>query len=108
MSPTARGSVRSVRRPRLLAATAAVLALAASACTTPSQNFQKQTEEYLEESDAVRSEFGEVTDAACERPDGTDVGTTYRCTASTADDGTVTFRIQITAEDEFSIVGFTP
>ena len=53
MSATARGSVRSVRRPRLLAATAAVLALAASACTTPSQNFQKQTEEYLEESDAV-------------------------------------------------------
>ena len=70
--------------------------------------FAYSTEDYLNESSAVSAQFGDVdvTDASCERPDGTAIGTTYRCTANVPGEGTVTFRIQITGEDEFSVVGF--
>ena len=95
-----------MRRLALLAAAGAVLALAG--CTTPSGNFQQQTEDYLNNDSAVSEQFGgvDVTDAACERPDGTAIGTNYVCTANVPGEGTVSFRVQITGENEFSIIGF--
>ncbi|MEL6892048.1 MAG: hypothetical protein AAFP84_10650 [Actinomycetota bacterium] len=81
-------------------------AMVVAGCRTPTENFQVQTEEYLNDSSLVSDEFGgaDVAEAACERPDETIVGTTYRCTAEVDGVGTVTFRIQITDEDEFSVV----
>lgn len=95
-----------VRRLALLASAGAFVVV--PACTTPSGNFQQQTEDYLNESQEVSDQFGgvDVTDAACERPDGTAIGTNYVCTANVPGEGTVSFRIQITAEDQFSIIGF--
>ncbi len=98
-----------MRHVRGLALTISVGALlGVTACTTPSGNFQQQTEDYLNEAQEVSDQFGgvDVTDAACERPDGTAIGTNYVCTANVPGEGTVSFRIQITAEDEFSIIGF--
>ncbi|MEM1334826.1 MAG: hypothetical protein AAGG08_15360 [Actinomycetota bacterium] len=88
-----------------IAASFGMTVLVCTACTTASQNFQDQTEEFLERSGSVSSSFDDaaVSDAACERPDGTAVGTTYRCTATVAGVGTVRFVAQIVAEDEFSV-----
>ena len=79
-----------------------VLALTLVACSQTA-NFQSQTEDFLE-SDEVESEVGgEVTDASCEEPASTDVGTTYSCTASVEGLGEITFLSTITAEDEFEV-----
>lgn len=77
------------------------------ACTTPSGNFQNQTEDYLNDDGLIENQFGDVSGAACERPDGTAIGTTYRCTASGPDGALISFTIQIIAENEFSVVGFS-
>jgi len=91
---------------RIVTAAACIVAVA-TACSTPTQNFQSQTEEFLNEDPSVAAQFGgvEVTDAACERPVDTAIGTTYRCTATVPGEGTVTFRAQITGESSFAIVG---
>lgn len=91
---------------RLVAATTALVTLTV-ACSTPTQNFQTQTEEFLNDDPSVAAQFGgvDVTGAACERPADTAIGTTYRCTADVPGEGTVTFRAQITGEQSFAIVG---
>jgi len=90
---------------RVAIAAASSLALL-SACSTPSQNFQRETEEFLNEDTSVAAQFGgaAVTGASCERPSGAAIGTTYRCTADVATEGTVTFRAQITGESSFTII----
>ncbi len=76
-----------------------------SACSTPTQNFRSETENFLEESSQVAGLFdgADVTDAVCERPSSSDVGTIYTCTAQVAGIGQVRFGAQITAENEFVV-----
>lgn len=90
-----------------IATAAGCLVALTTACSTPTQNFQSQTEEFLNDDPSVAAQFGDVdvTDAACERPVDTAIGTTYRCTATVPGEGTVTFRAQITGESSFAIVG---
>lgn len=79
-----------------------VLALAVVACSQTA-NFQSQTEDFIE-SDKVETEVGaEVTDAVCEEPESTDVGTTYTCTATAEGIGEMTFVSTIVAEDAFEV-----
>lgn len=79
-----------------------VLALAVAACSQTA-NFQSQTEDFIE-SDEVETEVGgEVTDASCEEPENTDVGTTYTCTATVEGIGEMTFLSTIVAEDAFEV-----
>ncbi|MEP1123693.1 MAG: hypothetical protein ABJH68_07370 [Ilumatobacter sp.] len=79
-----------------------VLALGFAACSDTA-NFKSQTEDFIE-SDEVEAQIeGEVTDATCEEPANTDVGTTYTCTGQVEGIGEVTFVSTITAEDEFEV-----
>jgi hypothetical protein len=79
-----------------------VLALAVVACSDTA-NYKSQTEDYLE-SDEVETEIGaEVTDASCEEPSSTDVGTTYTCTGQVEGTGEVTFVSTIDAENSFKV-----
>ncbi len=79
-----------------------VLALAVAACSQTS-NYQSQTEDFIE-SDAVETEVGgEVTDASCEEPESTEVGTTYTCTGTVEGVGEMTFVSTIVAEDAFEV-----
>ena len=79
-----------------------VLALALVACSQTA-NFQSQTEDFLESDDVESEVGGEVTDATCEEPENTDVGTTYSCTATVEGLGEVNFVSTIIAEDEFEV-----
>lgn len=79
-----------------------VLALAVAACSQTA-NFQSQTEDFIE-SDEVEAEINAaVSDASCDEPESTDVGTTYDCTATVEGRGELTFVATITAEDAFEV-----
>jgi hypothetical protein len=79
-----------------------VLALALVACSDTA-NFQSQTEDFLGSDEVANSVGGEVSDASCEEPETTDVGTAYNCTATVEGRGEVTFVATITAEDAFEV-----
>ena len=90
---------------RILIATP-LLALLAAACTGTG-SYQDQTQDFLNDDAAVSDAVGgDVTDAACDEPDNTDVGTTYQCTAEVEGIGTVTFDVEINAEDSFLVTDF--
>lgn len=84
---------------------AAPLALLAVACSTGSDDYKSQTEDYLNDSSDVEELFGgaDVSDAACEEPTDTDVGTQYTCVAEVADTGSVDFVAEIDAENSYFI-----
>ncbi len=86
---------------KFIAATPA-LALVLVACSQTA-NFKNQTEDFIE-SDEVEAEFdAEVTDAECEEPENTDIGTTYECTAMVEGRGEVQFVSEIIAENEYAV-----
>ena len=82
-----------------------VTALALAACSTPTQNFRSETEKFLNDSSAVAGLFdgADVSDAECERPASTDVGTVYTCTAQVVGVGEVGFGALITSETTFEV-----
>ena len=90
---------------RILIATP-LLALVAAACTGTG-SYKDQTEDFLNDDAQVSNAVGgEVSDASCDEPDSTDVGTEYQCTAEVADLGTATFNVRINDEDSFLITDF--
>jgi len=90
---------------RLLIATP-LLALVAVGCTGTG-SYKDQTEDFLNDDSQVSTAVGgEVSDASCEEPENTDVGTTYSCTAEVEGLGTATFDVEINAEDSFLVTDF--
>ena len=90
---------------RILIATP-LLALVAAACTGTG-SYKDQTEDFLNDDAQVSNAVGgEVSDASCDEPDSTDVGTEYQCTAEVADLGTATFNVRINDEDSFLVTDF--
>lgn len=91
---------------RLLIATP-LLALVAVGCTGTG-SYKDQTQDFLNDDSQVETAVGgDVTDASCEEPENTDVGTTYQCTAEVEGVGTATFDVEINAEDSFLVTNFT-
>lgn len=106
-SATDRGTVPAMRRLRLALPLAGVAVLAA--CTTSTTDFRDQTEDFLNEDGQVEDLVdGDVTEAECEEPLDTEVGSRYSCTAQVANAGTFTFEVEINAEDSFRIFDFSP
>jgi hypothetical protein len=90
---------------RILIATP-LLALVAAACTGTG-SYKDQTEDFLNNDAQVSNAVGgEVSDASCEEPGSTDVGTEYVCTAEVAELGTATFNVRINDEDSFLVTDF--
>ena len=79
-----------------------VLALAVAACSQTA-NFQSQTEDFIESDEVATEVGGAVSDAVCEEPESTDVGTTYECTATVEGLGETNFVATIVAEDAFEV-----
>lgn len=79
-----------------------VFALAVAACSDTA-NYKSQTEDFIESDDVETEVGGEVTDASCEEPASTDVGTTYTCTGQVEGTGEVTFVSTIDGEDSFEV-----
>ncbi|MGB3736992.1 MAG: hypothetical protein WA964_18690 [Ilumatobacter sp.] len=89
-------------RKILLATPFVALALVSCSATA---NYKSQTEDFIE-SDEVETADGinaEVSDAVCEEPTNTDIGTTYECVATVEGRGELTFVATIIAENEYSV-----
>lgn len=91
-----------MRRATALLAAAALTALVA--CSASAKDFKKEGEKFLE-SDEVADNVGfSFTNASCEEPPNTETGTTYTCTAVDNEGDTWEFTIEITGENELTVV----
>lgn len=84
------------------------------ACSADEKDFKDEGESYIESDDftgALEDSIGVTvvfSEASCEQPSSTDVGTTYQCTA-TGDDGVdYTFEVQITGDNELTVQNIDP
>ena len=88
----------------------AVALVGVAACSPDATDFKKEGEDFIESSgfreelgtDVFTSE-GNFTDAVCEEPENTDVGTRYICTATSPDGEALTIPIEITGKRELSV-----
>ena len=91
---------------RLLIATP-LLALVAVGCTGTG-SYKDQTEDFLNDDSQVETAVGgDVSEASCDEPENTDIGTMYQCTAEVEGVGTATFDVEINDEDSFLVTNFT-
>lgn len=91
---------------RRIVITIPLLALVVSACSG-TESYKDQTEDFLNDDVQVENAVGgEVSDASCDEPDSTDVGTEYQCTAEVAELGTATFDVLINEKDSFLVTDF--
>lgn len=81
-------------------AAAAVLLL--SACADP--NYQREAEKYLESDEVAEITGISFSEAECEEPASTSVGTMYACTVQADDGSTWDFDIEITGDREITVV----
>ncbi|CAN5759188.1 hypothetical protein BH24ACT5_BH24ACT5_16120 [soil metagenome] len=86
----------------------AVLSIGLVACSSSTEDYQKEAEKYLE-SDDFADELGVTfTDAECEVPPSTGTGAAYGCTAVAEDGSTWSFDVEITGKNELTVTGFVP
>jgi hypothetical protein len=75
----------------------------ASACSATETTFKEKAADFIQ-SDTVTDGVGQAfTEAECDEPADTEVGTTFQCTATGADELDYTFVVEITAENEFTL-----
>ncbi|WP_040493985.1 hypothetical protein [Ilumatobacter nonamiensis] len=87
---------------RLLIATPLV-ALVAVGCTD-TRTYKDETESFINDDSQISNRVGgEVSNAECEEPPNTDVGTTYTCTADVEGQGSLTFEVLIDGEKSFLV-----
>lgn len=103
--------------------TASIIAIAAAlglaACSRDTGDFQSAAEDYIESDndefvrainetlqagDDPPDENVEFDEATCEEPESTDVGTTYACTATDNTDTLWDFDVEITDDDELTLI----
>lgn len=92
-------------RRRLLA----LLPVGVVACSFTTEDYRDRTQDFLNDDERVEAEVGaDVTDAVCEEPSATEVGTAYTCRAQVEGQGEFVFDVVIDAEDSFLVTGFEP
>ena len=80
--------------------------LALAACSASSTDFQKEGEKFLE-SDTVSEQVGySFTDATCQKPDTTRIGTQYTCTAVDNEGDQWEFTVEVTGDSELTVVAY--
>ncbi len=74
-------------------------------CGADAGDFRASAERFIE-SDSMTDEAGTTfTDAVCEQPTSTEVGTTFRCTARDAAGANWRFDVAIVDDTNFQITG---
>jgi hypothetical protein len=91
----------------LVPAIGAIALFGFAACSPDSTDFKSEGEKFIEDDDEdVATNTGYTfDDADCEKPDNTDEGTTYTCTAVDNEGDTWDFTIEITGERELTVSG---
>jgi hypothetical protein len=91
-----------------IAAGLAVLGVAA--CSPDKGDFKNDAEGFIEDDDGeVETQVGvALSDATCDDPASTDVGTTFACTAVGDDGTTYDFSVEITGDNSYQVGGGTP
>lgn len=96
----------------LIAATGASLVLLLGACNNNAStgDFQKQTQDFINKNDGDVEKAAQtaLSDAKCDKPGSTSVGTLYSCTAVDANGGTWTFDVEITSKNGFTVQSANP
>ncbi len=93
----------------LLPAIGAIALLGFAACSPDSTDFKSEGEDFIEDDDGdLAQNYGYTfADAACEKPDNTDEGTVYTCTAVDNEGDTWDFSVEITGERELTATGYS-
>ena len=84
-----------------------MLLIAACGSATTS-DLGRSTEKFLEGKEVEQKTNLKFTDAACETPSATSVGTTYGCLATGADGNFYRFTVRVTEKNKFTVVDFSP
>ena len=93
------------RRKILLSLTACVSLALVAACSASSVDYKTEGEKFLESESLAESVGYLYTDAQCDEPGSTEVGTQYACSA-TRDDGTSwELILEIIGDSQFMVVG---
>ena len=94
-------TVSSMRRSIIAAAS---LVLVVSACTTGTDDYKEQTEDFIEDDGEIEAGLGgDVSDAQCTAPESTDIDTVYGCIAQVEGIGEVRFTATIDGENSFLV-----
>jgi hypothetical protein len=91
----------------LVPAIGAIALFGFAACSPDSTDFKSEGEDFIEDDDGdVATNTGFTFDEAdCEKPENTDEGTTYTCTAVDNEADTWDFTVEITGERELTVSG---
>ena len=83
----------------------AVAALAVVACSNDTGTYKDETEKFIEDENGDMAEAQQkvFSDAECEEPESTDVGTKYTCTAVDEEGTTYVFDVEIDKENSFAV-----
>ena len=79
-----------------------------SGASVSAATFQSETERFIEGPEVAGETGKEFTDAACETPTSTEVGTTYSCTADDADGASYVFTVRIDTGSTFIVEDVNP
>ena len=81
-----------------------------AACSPDEGDFKNDAEGFIEDDDGqVESQLGvALSDATCDDPASSDVGTTFNCTAVGDDGTTYDFTVEITGDNSYEVGGGTP
>lgn len=95
----------------LIAAGGSMLLLLGACSKDPDKtDFKKQTADFINKDDGDVSKTLNVnfSDASCDEPAGTAVGTKYQCTATGDDGSTWVFNVEITSKNGFTVQDANP
>jgi hypothetical protein len=88
---------------------AGLAVLGAAACSPDKGDFKNDAQGFIEDDDGeVEKQIGvALSDATCDDPASTDVGTTFACTAVGDDGTTYDFTVEITGDNSYQVGGGT-
>ncbi|MGI8763590.1 MAG: hypothetical protein ACR2LO_06250 [Ilumatobacteraceae bacterium] len=85
--------------------TAAAVAFGLVACSNDTSTYKDETETFIEDTDGEMAEAQDkvFTNAECDEPESTEVGTMYTCTATDEEGTTYVFDAEIDSENSFIV-----
>jgi hypothetical protein len=97
-------------RRYVIPALAGLVLVGVAACSPDAGDFKDDAEDFIEDDDGdVETQLGlALSEASCEDPTSSDVGTTFPCTAVAEDGTTYNFTVEITGDNSYEVGGGIP